>query len=128
MARPDGATRRERGSIDSLPSGAVRVRVYAGLDVITKRRHYLVEVVPAGPDAERLAQEARDRFLREIDERSHPRTNATVGFMVAAHITAARLERTTRETYDGYARKHIYPIIRPWRSRTAGHCTAPPGR
>ncbi|MEU4801715.1 hypothetical protein [Actinosynnema sp. NPDC023587] len=88
------------------------MRVYAGLDVITKRRHYLVEVVPAGPDAERLAEEVRVRFLREIDERFHPpRTNATVGFVVAVHITAARLERTTRETYDGYALKHIYPII-----------------
>jgi integrase len=37
--------KRERGSIDELPSGALRVRVYAGTDPITKRRHDLVEVI-----------------------------------------------------------------------------------
>ena len=37
---------RGRGSIDELPSGAYRVRVYAGVDPITKGRHDLVEVIP----------------------------------------------------------------------------------
>ncbi|MGH3874994.1 MAG: hypothetical protein ACRDSR_26430 [Pseudonocardiaceae bacterium] len=48
--------RRERGSIDELPSGALRVRVYAGIDPVSKRRHYLTEVVPAGPKVERQAR------------------------------------------------------------------------
>ncbi len=32
-----------------LPSGALRVRVYAGVDPVTRRRHDLIEIVPAGP-------------------------------------------------------------------------------
>ena len=34
---------RSRGSIETLPSGALRVKVYAGIDPVTKRRHYLTE-------------------------------------------------------------------------------------
>jgi len=31
--------RKQRGAIDALPSGALRVRVYAGKDPISGRRH-----------------------------------------------------------------------------------------
>jgi hypothetical protein len=34
-----------------LPSGVLRVRVYASRDPLTKRDHYLVEIVPPGPEA-----------------------------------------------------------------------------
>lgn len=40
--------RREKGNIEALQSGALRVRVYAGIDPVTKRAHYLRAVVPAG--------------------------------------------------------------------------------
>jgi LacI family xylobiose transport system transcriptional regulator len=40
--------RRTRGEIEQLPSGSLRVRVYAGIDQITRKRHYLVGTVPAG--------------------------------------------------------------------------------
>ncbi len=53
---PSGAGRRERGGIDQLPSGAYRVRVYAGADSLTGRRNYLTEVVPAGPRAAAQAE------------------------------------------------------------------------
>lgn len=36
------------GSIDELPSGALRVHVYAGTDPVSKRRLDLTEVVPPG--------------------------------------------------------------------------------
>jgi hypothetical protein len=39
--------RRTRGSIDKLPSGALRVRVYAGVDPVSKRRHDLIEIIPS---------------------------------------------------------------------------------
>jgi hypothetical protein len=32
-----GGRRRARGAVDQLPSGAYRVRVYAGLDPLTKK-------------------------------------------------------------------------------------------
>ena len=46
---PTRRRKRQRGGIDELPSGALRVRVYAGMDPISKRRLYLSEIVPAGP-------------------------------------------------------------------------------
>ncbi len=39
--RRGGAADRPRGSIDTLPSGARRMRVYTGYDPVTKRRPYL---------------------------------------------------------------------------------------
>jgi hypothetical protein len=37
--------------IDALPPGALRVRVYRGMDPIAKRQMYLTEVVRPGPKA-----------------------------------------------------------------------------
>ena len=70
--------RRACGGVETLPSGALRVRVYAGADPVSGRRHYLKEVVPAGLDAERRADAVRVRFLAEVNERRNPRTSATV--------------------------------------------------
>ena len=41
------------------PSGSLRVRVYAGVDPISGKRHYLSEVTPAGKDAAKLAEKDR---------------------------------------------------------------------
>lgn len=42
---PKGRSR-QRGSIDTLPSGSLRVRVSAGPDALTGKPHYLVEISP----------------------------------------------------------------------------------
>jgi hypothetical protein len=55
--------RRTRGSIDRPPSGALRVRVYGGVDPLTGKARYLVETIPKGPYAQRLAEKARTRLL-----------------------------------------------------------------
>jgi hypothetical protein len=57
MTRAARPRKRQRGSIDTLPGGALRVRVFAGLDPLTKRRHDLIEIIPPGPDA---APESRE--------------------------------------------------------------------
>ncbi len=49
VAKATNRRKRQQGSIDELPSGALRVRVYAGVDPVTRRRHDLVEVIPAVP-------------------------------------------------------------------------------
>jgi hypothetical protein len=69
---------RARGAIDMLPSGAYRVRVYAGIDPVTNKRHYLTEIVEPGPKAKRLAEDTRIRLLNEVKQRRNPRTNATI--------------------------------------------------
>src|SRR4051812_18850331 len=70
--RPGTRTKRGAGSIEKLPSGALRVRVYAGLDPLTKRRHELIEIIQPGPSAAREAEAARVRFVNQINERRNP--------------------------------------------------------
>jgi hypothetical protein len=110
----EGQPRRERGSIDELPSGALRVRVYAGIDPVSKRRHHLTEVIPAGPKAAREAREARavrDRLVREVEERRSPRTAATVSQLLDRYLDQFDGAPRTLELYRGYVRKHIGPLI-----------------
>ena len=78
--------KRQRGSIDVLPSGALRVRVYAGIDPVSKRRNYLTEIIPPGPNAEKQAENARTKLINSVEE-------------------------TTRRTYNRHPRKHIKPLI-----------------
>jgi integrase len=62
------AGRRSRGSLQTLPSGSMRVKVCAGVDPVTKKRHYIDEVIPAGPKAARDAQKARTRAAAAVVE------------------------------------------------------------
>ncbi|MGH4011957.1 MAG: tyrosine-type recombinase/integrase [Pseudonocardiaceae bacterium] len=107
----EGQPRRERGSIDELPSGALRVRVYAGIDPVSKRRHHLTEVIPAGPKAAREARAAKDRLVREVEERRSPRTAATVNQLLDRYLDQFDGAPRTLELYRGYVRKHIGPLI-----------------
>ncbi|MEU4603507.1 tyrosine-type recombinase/integrase [Kribbella sp. NPDC023972] len=111
MAKVNGRKKRDRGGIDVLPSGAVRVRVYAGIDPVSKRRHDLTEVIPAGPDAEKLAEEMRVRLLNQVYERRNPRTKATVNQLLDKYLSEADLEFNTLDVYKGYADKHIRPLL-----------------
>jgi hypothetical protein len=40
---------RERGLIETLASGSLRVKVYAGIDPLSGKRYYLIETIAAGP-------------------------------------------------------------------------------
>jgi len=104
--------RRERGSIDALASGALRVRVYAGTDALTGHRHDLTETVPRDhPDAANEAVRVRTRLLNQIDEQRHPRTKATVNELMDRYLELLDVDATTRRTYDGYIRIHVRPLI-----------------
>ena len=81
VACPHGHGRRSpagAASIDVPPSGAYRVRVYAGVDPLTGKQLMLTERVPPGPSAGKEAEKVRTRLLRQVDERRSPRTRATV--------------------------------------------------
>ena len=101
--RPGSGAARARGNIETLRSGALRVRVYAGIDPVTKKRHNLIEVVPPGPKAWRQAEKIRDRFLYEVAERRNPRTSATVDQLLALCQTKIPVSTQT-------ARAMIKPI------------------
>ncbi|MGH3615154.1 MAG: tyrosine-type recombinase/integrase [Pseudonocardia sp.] len=111
MAPRTGPRQRKRGSVRELPSGALQVRVTAGKDPITGRRHELVEVIPPGPKAAEAAEAARTRLLHQVDERRHPRTNATVNQLLDRHFEHATLAPATLDTYRGYADNHVRPLI-----------------
>jgi LacI family transcriptional regulator, xylobiose transport system transcriptional regulator len=83
---PEGK-RRARGEIERLPSGSLRVRVYDGLDPVSKKRRYLVETVAAGPTAELEAAEVRDRLLAEVAGRRSRRRSNDVGASASAGET-----------------------------------------
>lgn len=102
---------RQKGSIDTLPSGARRVRVYAGIDPVTKRRHDLIEVVPPGPQADKIARATRDRLVNEVAERRNPRTNTTVDHLLARYLDQFDGAPNTLTLYRGYVRNHLSPFL-----------------
>lgn len=111
MGQGRAASKRQRGSIETLPSGALRVRVYAGYDPVSKRRHYIDEVVPAGPRAAAEAEKARTRLLHEVDEQRNPKTRATVDQLLDRYLETLNVEPTTRTRYEGIIRNHLRPAL-----------------
>lgn len=86
--------------------------MYAGIDPVTKRRHYLRETIPANaPKAAEAAERAVRRLQTQVDERRQPRTNANLSQLIKRHLELAELDETTRRTYLGYVRNHIEPLI-----------------
>jgi len=112
MARTTARQRgRDRGQIEDLPSGSLRVTVYAGVDPLTKRRHYLREVIAAGPTARAEAEKARRRLVVQVDEQRSPRTAATVGQLLDQHFELLEVDPGTLGTYRSLATSHIVPLI-----------------
>ena len=103
--------RRSRGEIETLPSGALRVRVYGGSDPITGKSYRRSEVVPAGPGARKEAERVRTRLLSEVDQGRNPRTSATVGQLLDRYMELLTVEPTTRRAYENMIRIHIRPLL-----------------
>jgi len=105
--RPGVGKARAKGSIETLASGALRVRVYAGIDPVTKKRHTLIETVPPGPKAQREAEKVRARFLHEIAEKRNQRTSATVDQLLTRYLDQFDGAPNTLANYRGYMRNHV---------------------
>jgi hypothetical protein len=88
--------RQRRGSMETLPSGSLRVKVYAGYDPVSGLRHYVDEVVPARLRAASGTEKARTRLLHEVDEQR--KTRATVNQLL---LETLDVEPTTRTRYEG---------------------------
>jgi hypothetical protein len=97
--------------MDVLPSGARRVRVYAGIDPVSKKRHNLVEIVPPGPQVDRRARAARDRLVSQVDEKRNPRTSATIDQLLERYLDQFDGAETTLALYRAYVRNHISPHV-----------------
>ena len=85
--------------------------MYAGQDPITKRRHYLTEIVPAGSRAATLAEHALTRLLNQVDELRNPRTVSTVNQLLDKHLELLDIERSTLLNYRSQLGLHVRPFI-----------------
>lgn len=107
MARQSGV----RGNVETLPSGAVRVRAYAGVDPVGKKRHDLREIVPPGPQQRAEVRKVRARLTAQIEEQRHPRTNATVNQLLSRYMRQFDGAPRTRDHYESCIRNHIRPFL-----------------
>jgi integrase len=87
------------------------VKVYAGEDPVTGKRHYLSEVVPAGARAAAAAEKVRTRLLAQVDERRNPRTRTSVDALLERYLDVTDVGEVTRRSYEGFIRNHISPAL-----------------
>lgn len=109
--RKTGDKQRVRGSIDTLPSGSLRVRVYAGIDPLTGRENVISKTIPKGPKAQKEAEDERTRIINEVNEQRNPKTKATVNQLMDKYLERLDVKRSTRKGYEGYIDNHIRPLI-----------------
>src|SRR3954451_18696130 len=102
---------RWRGRSRCHPRVPLRMKVYAGYDPVSGKRHYLDEVVPAGPRAAAEAEKVRTRLQHEVDERRKPKTRATVNQLLDRYLETLDVEPTTRTRYEGIIRNHLRPAL-----------------
>ena len=81
------------------------MRVYAGIDPVSKKTHDLVETVRAGPLRE--AERVRTRLLNQVDERRNPRRKATLNQLLDRWLEVVELETTTRNSMEIPARNGL---------------------
>jgi integrase/DNA-binding transcriptional regulator YhcF (GntR family) len=110
-SKADGR-RRQRGEIEQLPSGALRIRVYAGRDPLTNGKHYLVETISAEhANPRKEAERVRTRMLNEVDEKRNARTKATVDVLMTRYLDIIDVDETTKNKYNQHIRVHIRPLL-----------------
>src|SRR3954463_428149 len=103
---PTSRPRRTRGSVGVHGAG-FQVRVYAGVDPLTGQDHYLYEKAATRTEAEKVGT----RLLNQVDEQRHPRSSATVGFILDRWLEVAELEVSSRSDYEDKIRVHIRPVF-----------------
>lgn len=111
MTTKAGRRKRPRGEIVPLRSGSLYVKVYAGIDKLTRHRLYLTETVPAGPRQERIAEEVRTRLLNQVDEQRNPKTRATVSQLVKRYFEVIDVDTSTLRDYRSKYRRHVEPYL-----------------
>jgi hypothetical protein len=95
------------GHLERLPSGSFRVHVYAGIDPLTGRELRHRRTVKTAQQAQILL----GKLLEQAAEGRQPETGVTVAELLRQYMTVAELDRSTRQTYEGYIRRTILPIF-----------------
>jgi integrase len=102
---------RRRGSIRER-GDSLQVRVYAGIDPVTGKPHYLAETVK-GTDlaARRRANKTLTRLQAKVDKQRAPETSVSLSHALDEWLRSNEIEDTTRRTYVGYIERTIKPAI-----------------
>src|SRR3954469_18973137 len=104
VSRTGTEARRARGHVRRR-GGSFQVLVYAGVDPLTGKDHYLTE----STRDEGQAQKILTRLLAQVDERRNPRTKATLDAALEAWLRTHEAEESTLDGYRGYVRRTIEP-------------------
>jgi hypothetical protein len=99
--------RRQRGHIETLPSGRFRAIVYAGIDPLTGDERRLHEICATWDEA----RVALTKLQRQVDEKKAPKSAITVVAAVEQWMEVAELEATTRDRYEDLIRLYIAPTL-----------------
>jgi integrase len=103
--------RTRRGNIEAR-GGGYRIRVYGGVDPVTRKEIYLKETIPAGPNAKRQAEKALTRLQNQVDERRAPRTSASLDQLLDRYFKVGLdVAPSTRRDYVSKANRHIRPVL-----------------
>lgn len=106
MASRSQGKRRQRGTIERR-GGSFRVKVYAGVDPLTGKDLYIRESTTDEKEAERILT----RLLARVDADRHAKTNATLSVAIDEWLKVLEVEDSTSETYEGYARRYLKPVL-----------------
>ncbi|MFJ5992644.1 tyrosine-type recombinase/integrase [Lentzea sp. NPDC092896] len=110
--RKAGPKTRQRGRIEELPSGSLRVVVYAGQDALTGKRNYRHEVIPGNSqESWNEAERAKTRILNEVDEQRAPKTKAIVDVLLTRYLENLDVDVSTMNGYVRKNRLHISPLL-----------------
>jgi hypothetical protein len=80
-------------SIETSPSGSFRVKVYAGFDLVSGKRYYLDEVVPAAGRRAAAEAERSGRGCCTRATRRNPKTQTTVDQLLDRDLERLRAHR-----------------------------------
>ncbi len=95
------------GHIEQLPSGSYRAHVYAGADPLTGKAIYLRGTAKTAGQA----QIELGRLLDQAAVGKQPELGVTVGELLDQYMQVAELDVSTRESYEGYIRRTIGPVL-----------------
>lgn len=106
MAKRPGSEPRAQGGIERR-GNSLRVKVFAGIDPLTGKRMYFRESTTEPDEAKRMLT----RLRNQADEQRHARTNGSLRMIMEDWFRTAELEPSTRDSYQVYMRRYIYPVL-----------------
>lgn len=111
MADSRSATARRSGNIEER-GGALRVRLYAGLDPVTGRQSYLRATIPGTDEAAwRSARKKLTEFQAQVIKQRNAPTSVTVAYAVDEWLRTSEVEDSTRAGYVNYIERYIRPVL-----------------